>query len=48
MEKAFADRSPLGRVSQPEDVADAVLALITGSDMVTGQIVACEGGMLLN
>jgi 3-oxoacyl-[acyl-carrier protein] reductase len=46
--KAFADRSPLGRVSTAEDVAAAIVSLITGSDMVTGQVLACEGGMLVN
>jgi 3-oxoacyl-[acyl-carrier protein] reductase len=45
---AFAARSALGRVSQPDDVADAILSLVTGSDMVTGQILACEGGVLLS
>ena len=48
LRKAFADRSPLGRVSTAEDVAAAIVSLITGSDMVTGQVLACEGGMLVN
>ena len=34
----------LGRVSQPEDIAAAILAFITGSDMVTGQVMVCDGG----
>jgi len=46
IKKAVELRSPLGRVCRPEDVADAILSLITGSDMVTAQILACEGGML--
>ena len=48
VKKAFEQRSPLGRVCSAEDVADAILSLVTGSDLVTGQILACEGGMLLS
>lgn len=46
--KAYQEqRAVLGRVCDPSDVADAILSLITGSDLVTGQIVAVDGGMLL-
>lgn len=38
---------PLGRVCQPEDVAAAILSIVAGSDMVTGQILVCDGGMLI-
>jgi 3-oxoacyl-[acyl-carrier protein] reductase len=48
LKEAFAKRAPLGKVCQPEDVADAVVSLVTGSDLVTGQIVACEGGVLIS
>lgn len=44
---SFASASALGRVSQPADIADAVVSLITGSDMVTGQTLVCDGGWLL-
>ncbi len=47
MKAAIQQRSPLGRVCRPEDVAGAILALVTGSDLVTGQILAVDGGMLL-
>jgi 3-oxoacyl-[acyl-carrier protein] reductase len=47
LKQAFEQRSPLGRVCRPEDVADAIVSLITGSDLVTGQVVPVEGGMLL-
>ena len=40
-------RAPLNRVCEPQDVADAILSFITGSDLVTGQIVVCDGGMLI-
>lgn len=44
---ATAERLPLGRVCEPEDIAEAVLSLITGSDLVTGHVLPCEGGMLI-
>lgn len=44
--EAFAQQTPLGRVCTPEDVSAAILGIITGSDMVTGQVLAVEGGML--
>ena len=45
--ESFAAASPLGLVCQPEDVAAAILSLFTGSDMVTGQTLVCDGGALL-
>ncbi len=38
---------PLQRVCEPEDVGDAILSLITGSDLVTGQILTVDGGMTI-
>lgn len=38
----------LGAVCAPEDVADAIVSLITGSDLVTGQNLVCDGGSLLD
>lgn len=40
-------RTPLARVCDPEDVAEAILSVITGSDLVTGQTVVVDGGMLI-
>jgi NAD(P)-dependent dehydrogenase (short-subunit alcohol dehydrogenase family) len=40
-------KAVLGKVCQPEDVAAAILAFIEGSDLVTGQTVVCDGGMLI-
>ncbi len=37
----------LGRVCMPEDVAAAVMSLITGSGLVTGQTLPVEGGALV-
>ncbi len=39
---------PLKQVSSPQDIADGILSLLTGSVTVTGQIVVVDGGMLLN
>lgn len=47
IKSAIAERSALGRVCRAQDVSDAILSLITGSDLVTGQVLACDGGMLL-
>ena len=44
LKAAFEEKAPLGRVCDPDDVADAIVSLVTGSDLVTGQILACEGG----
>jgi 3-oxoacyl-[acyl-carrier protein] reductase len=40
-------RAPLKRVCEPEDVSDAILGLIAGSDLVTGQVLVCDGGLLI-
>ncbi len=45
--KAKSEASPLGKVCEPEDIANAALSLITGSDLVTGQLLVCDGGSLL-
>ena len=41
-------RAPLGKVCKAEDVADAILSLVTGSDLVTGHVLPVEGGMLIS
>ncbi len=47
VKSAMEQRSPLGRVCDPEDVRDAILSLIEGSDLVTGQVLLCDGGMTI-
>lgn len=38
---------PLGRSGRPEDVAEVVLALATGSAYVTGQVLRVDGGLTI-
>ena len=47
IKEAMQSRAPLGKVCRPEDVADAILSIITGSDLVTGHVLPVEGGMLI-
>jgi 3-oxoacyl-[acyl-carrier protein] reductase len=42
---AFEKAMPLQAVCEPEDVAAAIVSLAEGSDLVTGQILSCDGGM---
>ena len=39
---------PLRRIATPEDIAGAVLGLITGGDFVTGQTLIVDGGLSLS
>lgn len=39
-----AQRTPLGRVATPDDVAQTILGLVEGNDFVTGQTVVIDGG----
>ncbi len=40
-------KSPLGRVSNADDIAEAIVGLITGSDLVTGHVLPVEAGVLI-
>jgi 3-oxoacyl-[acyl-carrier protein] reductase len=42
-----AQMCPLERVSEPDDIAAAIMGLVTGSAMITGQVLLCDGGMLI-
>ncbi len=44
---AAEGRAPLKKVCDPIDVARAILSLIEGSDLITGQTLVCDGGMTL-
>jgi len=47
VKRAMEERALLGRVCTPEEVAAAILAIVAGPDLVTGQILVVDGGMLL-
>jgi NAD(P)-dependent dehydrogenase (short-subunit alcohol dehydrogenase family) len=42
--KGVVERTALGRLGQPSDVAEAILAL-HALDWITGQVVECDGGL---
>jgi 3-oxoacyl-[acyl-carrier protein] reductase len=43
----FANSSALEKTCKPEDVADAIVWLIEGAGLVTGQLITVDGGFLL-
>lgn len=45
--KRSEENAILHKVCSPEDVADLIVNLITGPDLITGQIIPIEGGVLL-
>jgi len=45
---AYEKSLPLGRVCQPEDIADGIVSLITGSRLVTGQTLTVDAGMMIS
>lgn len=44
---AMQEKSPLGKVATPDDIAAAILSIITGTDLITGHVLPVEGGMLI-
>jgi 3-oxoacyl-[acyl-carrier protein] reductase len=47
VERNFAEASTLQKTCTAEDVADAIVWLIEGANMVTGQLIPVDGGFLL-
>jgi 3-oxoacyl-[acyl-carrier protein] reductase len=45
--QAFEDRLPLGQVCTPDDIAIAIVNIITGPDVMTGQTVVVDGGQMI-
>ncbi|MCX6295497.1 MAG: SDR family oxidoreductase, partial [Bacteroidetes bacterium] len=46
-EKQFADMEPIGRLGEPEDVANAVIFLCSESaSFITGDAIAVDGGWI--
>lgn len=40
----FLEQAPLGRAAEPDDIADAVVYLATGTTLMTGQVLVVDGG----
>ncbi len=40
--------TPLTAIATPADVADSLISVITGSDLMTGQVITFDGGYTLN
>jgi NAD(P)-dependent dehydrogenase (short-subunit alcohol dehydrogenase family) len=48
-EQRWTDRTPLGRVGEPEDIADVVVFLCSDlARYITGQVLVVDGGMILH
>ena len=48
-EKVWTERTPLGRVGDPEDIADVVVFLCSDlARYITGQVLVVDGGMILH
>ncbi|WP_373652922.1 SDR family NAD(P)-dependent oxidoreductase [Schlesneria sp. DSM 10557] len=45
---SFEQALPLGRVCEPDDVAECILSLVTGSKLVTGQTLTVDSGMMIS
>ena len=45
--KRNMERAVLGKVCTAGDVADAIMTFVTGSSLITGQTIVCDGGMLI-
>ena len=48
VKQAYEASLPLGRVCEPEDVAECILSLVTGSRLVTGQTLTVDSGMMIS
>ncbi len=47
LKRRFIEQTPLAHVVAPDDVAQAILSLISGSQYVTGQLLTVDGGFTL-
>lgn len=47
IKKAVEDKTPLGAVATPEEVARVIVDLMAGSDLITGHVIPVEAGMLI-
>jgi 3-oxoacyl-[acyl-carrier protein] reductase len=44
LRESVQENSPLGRISTPEDVADAIIWLIEGAANMTGEVLRIDAG----
>ena len=44
---AYEKTLPLGKVCTPDDIAAGIVSLVTGSQLVTGQTLTVDGGMMV-
>lgn len=42
--REWEERSPLRKAATPEEVAGVIMGLITGPDLITGQVLVCDAG----
>lgn len=47
VKRSFEQSLPLGKVCAPEDVAACIVSLITGSQLITGQTLVVDAGMMI-
>jgi 3-oxoacyl-[acyl-carrier protein] reductase len=40
----YLEQTPLGRAAEPDDIADAVVFLAVGQQLMTGQVIVVDGG----
>lgn len=45
--KSYENRAALGKVCQPEEVAEVIVSLIMGPHLVTGQTLVCDAGAMI-
>ncbi|MFN0020479.1 MAG: SDR family NAD(P)-dependent oxidoreductase [Pirellulaceae bacterium] len=45
--KTCEEKTPLGRVCSPDDVAATIMTFIIGSPLITGQTIVVDGGMII-
>lgn len=44
--ESLVSHIPLGRLGKPEDIAKAIVFLITSGDYITGQVIQVDGGLV--
>ena len=47
VEAFVKQNAALGKVSTPEDIADSILSVVCGSDLLTAQIIVVDGGFAI-